>query len=54
MVRSSIGTVRAVTLPRSAQEQYDATAKLRPDYPIEPGDRRFFGGGPIDATDVGI
>jgi cell wall-associated NlpC family hydrolase len=43
-----------VTLPRVAQDQYDATAKLRPNDPLEPGDLVFFGGGPTDITHVGI
>jgi cell wall-associated NlpC family hydrolase len=46
--------VAGVTLPRTAQEQYDATAKLGPDDPLEPGDLVFFGSGPTDVTHVGI
>jgi cell wall-associated NlpC family hydrolase len=46
--------VAGVTLPRVAQDQYDATAKLGPGDPIEPGDLIFFGGGPSDVTHVGI
>ena len=38
--------VAGITLPRVAQDQYDATAKLGPDDPLEPGDLVFFGGGP--------
>ena len=43
-----------VTLPRTAQEQYDATTKLGPGDPIEPGDLVFFGQGPTAVTHVGI
>ena len=46
--------VAGIALPRVAQEQYDATAKLGPGDPIEPGDLLFFGGGPTDITHVGI
>ena len=43
-----------VSLPRTAQAQYDATTKLGPSDPIEPGDLVFFGGGPSDIAHVGI
>jgi cell wall-associated NlpC family hydrolase len=43
-----------VTLPRTAQEQYDATTKLGPGDPIEPGDLVFFGSGPNAIEHVGI
>jgi cell wall-associated NlpC family hydrolase len=43
-----------ISLPRVAQDQYDATTKLAPGDPIEPGDLVFFGGGPSDITHVGI
>jgi cell wall-associated NlpC family hydrolase len=46
--------VAGITLPRVAQDQYDATAKLGPGDPLEPGDLVFFGGGPTDVTHVGI
>jgi cell wall-associated NlpC family hydrolase len=46
--------VAGVTLPRTAQEQYDATAKLPPGYPLQPGDLVFFGQGPTDVSHVGI
>ena len=46
--------VAGITLPRVAQDQYDATAKLGPGDPLEPGDLVFFGGGPADVTHVGI
>ncbi|MGH9017284.1 MAG: C40 family peptidase [Acidimicrobiales bacterium] len=46
--------VAGITLPRVAQDQYDATAKLEPGDPLQPGDLVFFGGGPTDVTHVGI
>ncbi len=46
--------VAGITLPRVAQDQYDATAKLEPSDPLEPGDLVFFGGSPSDVTHVGI
>ena len=46
--------VAGISLPRVAQDQYDATAKLGADDPLEPGDLIFFGGGPTDVTHVGI
>jgi cell wall-associated NlpC family hydrolase len=46
--------VAGISLPRVAQDQYDATAKLGPDDPRQPGDLIFFGGGPTDVTHVGI
>jgi cell wall-associated NlpC family hydrolase len=46
--------VAGIALPRVAQDQYDATAKLGPSDPVEPGDLLFFGGGPTDVTHVGI
>jgi cell wall-associated NlpC family hydrolase len=46
--------VAGVALPRTAQEQYDATVKLGPDDPLRPGDLLFFGGGDTDITHVGI
>jgi cell wall-associated NlpC family hydrolase len=46
--------VAGITLPRVAQDQYDATAKLGQGDPIEPGDLLFFGGGPSDISHVGI
>ncbi len=41
-------------LPRVAQEQYDATTKLPPGDPLQPGDLVFFGQSTIDITHVGI
>ena len=46
--------VAGITLPRVAQDQYDATTKLGPGDPIEPGDLLFFGDGSSDVTHVGI
>jgi hypothetical protein len=43
-----------ITLPRTAQAQYDATTKLAPDDPLEPGDLVFFGGEPSNVEHVGI
>jgi cell wall-associated NlpC family hydrolase len=46
--------VAGITLPRVAQDQYDATVKLGPSDSIEPGDLLFFGSGPSDITHVGV
>jgi cell wall-associated NlpC family hydrolase len=46
--------VAGITLPRVAQDQYDATAKLGPGDPVDPGDLLFYGGGADDVTHVGI
>jgi cell wall-associated NlpC family hydrolase len=46
--------VAGVTFPRTAQEQFDATAKLGPNDPLQPGDLLFFGGAATDITHVGI
>ena len=46
--------IARITLPRVAQDQYDATTKLGPDDPLQPGDLIFFGGGPTDVTHVGL
>lgn len=43
-----------VSLPRTAQAQYDETAKLGPNDPLAPGDLVFFGGGLDNVTHVGI
>jgi cell wall-associated NlpC family hydrolase len=43
-----------ITLPRVAQDQYDATAKLGPGDPVEPGNLVFFGASTSDITHVGI
>ncbi len=43
-----------VTLPRVAQDQYDAGPPLPPGATLEPGDLVFFGSGPTDVTHVGI
>jgi cell wall-associated NlpC family hydrolase len=46
--------VAGVTLPRVAQDQFDATPKLGPGQPLAPGDLVFFGGGPTTIDHVGI
>ena len=46
--------VAGVSLPRVAQDQYDATPKLAPDAGLEPGDLVFFGGGPGSIDHVGL
>ncbi|MGH3535483.1 MAG: C40 family peptidase, partial [Pseudonocardiaceae bacterium] len=43
-----------VTLPRTAQEQFDAGPQLPTGTPLQPGDLVFFGAGPTDVTHVGI
>jgi cell wall-associated NlpC family hydrolase len=43
-----------IALPRTAQEQYDATAKLGPGDVLEPGDLVFFGTSVSDIEHVGI
>lgn len=43
-----------VRLPRTAQEQYNATRRLRPGEQLLPGDLVFFGSSPSDITHVGI
>jgi len=43
-----------VQLPRVAQDQYDATAKVAPGEPLEPGDLVFFGSGPAGIDHVGL
>jgi cell wall-associated NlpC family hydrolase len=42
-----------ITLPRVAQDQYDAGPQLPPDETLELGDLVFFGGGPTDVSHVG-
>jgi cell wall-associated NlpC family hydrolase len=46
--------VAGISLPRVAQDQFNATTHLAPGDPLEPGDLVFFGGGPGDVTHVGI
>ena len=46
--------VAGITLPRVAQDQYDATIHLAAGDPLEPGDLLFFGGGPNDVSHVGL
>ena len=43
-----------ITLPRTAQEQYEAGPQLPPGVPLLPGDLVFFGPAPTDVTHVGI
>ncbi len=46
--------VADITLPRVAQDQFDAGPQLLPGTPLERGDLVFFGGGPTDVTHVGL
>jgi cell wall-associated NlpC family hydrolase len=46
--------VAGITLPRVAQDQYDATPKLAPGALLAPGDLVFFGGGPDSIDHVGL
>jgi len=46
--------VAGIALPRVAQDQYDATAKLGPGDPLQPGDLMFFGQSTSDVTHVGV
>jgi cell wall-associated NlpC family hydrolase len=46
--------VAGMTLPRVAQDQYDATTKLAPGAVLAPGDLVFFGGGPGSIDHVGL
>jgi cell wall-associated NlpC family hydrolase len=43
-----------VTIPRTAQTQYDAGPHLDPATPLAPGDLAFFGPQPGDVTHVGV
>jgi len=43
-----------IALPRVAQDQYDATAKVPPGAPLEAGDLVFFGSGPGGIDHVGL
>ena len=43
-----------ITLPRTAQAQYDATAKLAPGDPLAPGDLVFFGQSTTAVEHVGL
>jgi cell wall-associated NlpC family hydrolase len=43
-----------VTIPRVAQDQFDAGPQLPSGAPLEPGDLVFFGGGPTDVGHVGL
>ena len=46
--------VAGLSLPRVAQDQYDATAKVTPGAVLDPGDLVFFGGGPGSVDHVGL
>ncbi|HEY6474790.1 MAG TPA: bifunctional lytic transglycosylase/C40 family peptidase, partial [Acidimicrobiales bacterium] len=46
--------VAGVALPRVAQDQYDATAKLSAGATLDPGDLVFFGSGPSGIDHVGL
>jgi cell wall-associated NlpC family hydrolase len=46
--------VAGLSLPRVAQDQYDATPKLAPGALLAPGDLVFFGGGPGSIDHVGL
>ena len=46
--------VAGITLPRVAQDQYDATTKLAPGAPLAPGDLVFFGSEPTAIDHVGL
>jgi cell wall-associated NlpC family hydrolase len=46
--------VAGITLPRVAQDQFDAGPALPPGAPLAPGDLVFFGGGPTEVTHVGM
>jgi cell wall-associated NlpC family hydrolase len=46
--------VAGVTLPRVAQDQFDATSAVPAGQPLEPGDLVFFGGGPTSVDHVGL
>ena len=43
-----------ITLPRTAQAQYDATTKLAPGDPLQPGDLVFFGQSTAAVEHVGL
>jgi cell wall-associated NlpC family hydrolase len=46
--------VAGVTLPRVAQDQFDASPELGSGTILEPGDLVFFGGGPGSVSHVGL
>jgi cell wall-associated NlpC family hydrolase len=46
--------VAGVSLPRVAQDQYDATPRVPPSSPLQTGDLVFFGSGPDGIDHVGI
>jgi len=46
--------VAGISLPRVAQDQYDAGPLIPANTPLQPGDLVFFGSGPTDVSHVGI
>jgi cell wall-associated NlpC family hydrolase len=42
------------SIPRVAQDQFDAGPAVPPGDPLQPGDLVFFGGGPADVSHVGL
>jgi len=46
--------VAGISLPRVAQDQFDAGPQLPVGTPLEPGDLVFFGAGPSDVEHVGL
>jgi cell wall-associated NlpC family hydrolase len=46
--------VAGISLPRVAQDQFDAGPQLPPGAPLEPGDLVFFGDGPGAVDHVGL
>jgi cell wall-associated NlpC family hydrolase len=53
LVQAAYAAAR-VTVPRTAQEQYDAGPPLPAGTPLLPGDLVFFGTGPASVTHVGL
>ncbi|MCK9903608.1 hypothetical protein CC117_25815 [Parafrankia colletiae] len=47
-------TAAGITIPRVAQDQFDAGSRLPPEVPLEIGDLVFYGTSDIDITHVGI
>ena len=53
-LRQAAYAVAGVSLPRVAQDQYNATPKLAPGSVLAPGDLVFFGGSPDSIDHVGL
>lgn len=53
LVQAAYGAA-GISLPRTAQEQFDAGPKLPPGEPLQPGDLVFFGGNDSDVEHVGL